>query len=102
MSLRYGPPMNVLRLLIPLLLAFAVGCSKSSASSPTTEPTDVGPTYTSPTGAGATTIDGVEYEYIASAEREKQIASGFPKLKVGQSREEVRDALGMPDTSRPG
>src|SRR5438270_446126 len=63
---------------------------------------DGGPTYTSPTGAGATIIDGVEYEYVASAEREKQIVSGFPKLKVGQSREEVRDALGMPDTARPG
>src|SRR3954466_6555172 len=98
----YGPPMNVLRLLIPLLLAFAVGCSKSSASSPTTKPTDVGPTYTSPTGAGATTIDGVEYEYVASAEREGRIVSGFPKLKVGQSPEEVRDALGLPDTAQPG
>jgi hypothetical protein len=94
--------MNLPRLLIPVLLVFAIGCSRSSGSSPATKPTDVGPTYTSPTGAGATTIDGVEFEYVASAEREKQIVSGFPKLKVGQSREEVRDALGMPDTAQPG
>jgi hypothetical protein len=85
-----------------LLLAFPAGCSKPSTSSPTTRPTDVGPSYTSPPGAGATTIEGVEYEYVASAEREKQIVSGFPTLKVGQSRDEVRDALGLPDTAQPG
>ena len=82
-------------MLIPLwlVLAFGAGCSMSSASSPTTKPTDIGPTYSAPADA---------YEYVANAEREKQIVDGFPKLKVGQSREEVRDALGLPDTAQPG
>lgn len=93
-------PRTLIALWVPL--AFATGCSKPSASSAATKPTDVGPTYTGPTGASPATIDSVEYAYVASAERETQIVSGFPKLKVGQSREEVRDVLGAPDTAQPG
>jgi hypothetical protein len=73
----------------------------SSASTPTTKPTDVGPTYVAPAGTGPTTIDGVEYEYVARAERQAQIVAGFSNLSVGQSREDVRDALGPPDIARP-
>jgi hypothetical protein len=79
-----------------------VGCSKSSASAPTTKPTDVGPTYVAPDGTGTKTVDSVEYEYVATPERETQITTGFPKLKGGQTREEVRNALGLPDSARPG
>lgn len=95
--------MNACRTLISawILLAIAGSCSKPPASSATTKPTDVGPTYAGLTAATVTSIDGVEYEYVASAEREQQIVRGFPKLKVGQSREEVRDTLGLPDTARP-
>jgi hypothetical protein len=99
--------MNTCRTLIRLIacvaLSFAAGCADSSVSAPTTKPTDVGPTYISPVSASTpTTIDGVGYEYVATAERERQIVDGFPKLKVGQSREEVRDAMGLPDTAQPG
>jgi hypothetical protein len=84
-------------------LSFAAGCADSSVPAPATKPTDLGPTYIAPVSASKPTmIDGVEYEYVATAERKKQIVNGFSKLKVGQSREEVRDALGLPDIARPG
>jgi hypothetical protein len=92
----------LIRLIVCVALSFVAGCADSSVSAPTTKPTDVGPTYIAPVSASTpTTIDGVEYGYVATAEREKQIVDGFPKLKVGQSREEVRDALGLPDIAQP-
>lgn len=98
--------MNAIRRLI-ILVACAVmgdvlGCAEPPPASQTTKPTDVGPTYVAPGGTGATTIDGIAFEYVATAEREAQIVAGFPKLKLGQSREEVRAALGLPDAAGPG
>jgi hypothetical protein len=61
-------------------------------------PEDVGPVYIPPREA---TTDGGEYAYIATAGREAEIIAGFQKLKVGQSREEVRDAMGSPDSAKP-
>jgi hypothetical protein len=63
-------------------------------------PKGTGPLY-APLATGAATIDGVDYRYIATADREAQIIAGFKKLKVGQSREEVRDAMGPPDSAEP-
>ena len=70
-----------------------VGCTQS-ASNPVV--IDIGPIYV-PADTGAATVDGISYEYIATADREAQILAGFQKLKVGQSREEVRDVMGPPD-----
>ena len=42
------------------------------------------------------TIDGVTYAYVAPAERQQRI-SGYAKLRVGDTREEVRALLGAPD-----
>jgi len=64
-------------------------------------PSDVGPLYVSPAGTGPTTIDGVHYEYVAPVDREARIISGFRTLKLGQSREDVRAALGPPDLASP-
>jgi hypothetical protein len=77
------------------------GCGRPSASTPATKPTDVGPTYVRPNGTGAAKIDGVDYQYVATREREAQIVAGFPKLKLGQTREQVRNALGPPDFANP-
>ena len=38
---------------------------------------------------------------MADHERESQLISGFSKLRLGQRREEVRAALGPPDTAAP-
>jgi hypothetical protein len=46
-------------------------------------------------------MDGTEFEYVATADREAQIVSGFPKLKLGQDPQEVRSALGPPDVAQP-
>ena len=62
-------------------------------------PKDEGPTYVAPAGTGAAKIDGFEYKYVATAERESNIIAGFKKLKVGQSREDVRKLLGPPDVA---
>src|SRR5262249_18030570 len=61
-------------------------------------PEDVGSMYAPPRGAKS---DGGGYGYVATAEREAQIIAGFRKLKVGQSREEVREAMGPPDEVHP-
>src|SRR4051794_36307475 len=96
--------MNALRTIVTLCICgvslLTSGCRKSSMSTPTSKPVDVGPTYVAPSGTGATTIDGIQYGYVATPEREAQIVRGFPKLRLGQSREEVRDALGLPDTAQ--
>lgn len=82
-----------------LTLLYTVGCTLSAPAN--RPPSDVGPTYVAPAGAGPATLDGVEYEYVATSEREAQIVAGFPKLKTGQSREDVRDTLGPPDRAIP-
>lgn len=61
-------------------------------------PEDIGPVYRPPLQAKT---DGCEYGYVATAEREAQIIAGFRNLTVGQSREEVRDAMGAPDEAKP-
>lgn len=98
--------MNTIRSLITILALIvagsAAGCAEPTASAPASQPTDVGPTYVAPSGTGTATINGIEYEYVATGEREAQIVAGFPKLKLGQSREEVRAALGLPDRATPG
>src|SRR6188472_3997667 len=78
--------------LISLLL---VGCNSAKSK------TDVGPTYIVPPGTGSQTIDGVTYAYVAPAERQQAIISGYAQLKVGQTREEVRALLGLPDSALP-
>jgi len=97
--------MNTIRQLIMILASVvvgsAVGCTEPPPASPTTKPTDVGPTYVAPNGTGTRTIGGIEFGYVATAEREAQIVAGFPKVKLGQSREEVRAVLGLPDAARP-
>lgn len=60
---------------------------------------DAGPLYVAPAGTGKATINGLEYRYLASKERESQIIEGFKKLRLGESRDDVRDALGPPDTA---
>jgi hypothetical protein len=74
--------------LITLLL---MGCESARSK------TDVGPRYIVPPGTGSETIDGVTYAYVAPAERQQAIISGYAQLKVGQTREEVRTLLGAPD-----
>ena len=64
-------------------------------------PTDVGPTYVAPADSGPTIIDGISYWYVAAPARQEEITAGFPKLKVGQSREDVRQAIGAPDDASP-
>jgi hypothetical protein len=81
--------------------AYVTGCEKPTASAPASQTTDVGLTYRAPDGTGVRTIDGIEYEYVATHERENEIVNGFPKLAVGQSREEVRAAMGLPDRAEP-
>ena len=61
-------------------------------------PEDVGPVYMQPPDAKP---DHSEYGYAATPEREAQIIAGFRNLKVGQSREEVRDVMGLPDSAEP-
>jgi hypothetical protein len=96
--------MNLLRKLTMVIatgvVAFTAGCTAPSAPVPP-RPSDVGSTYVAPSGTGPRTIDGIEYKYVATAERKAKIIAGFPKLKLGQSREKVRAALGLPDTARP-
>jgi hypothetical protein len=67
------------------------GCNGASSK------VDVGPTYKAPAGTGPQTIDGVTYEYPATPERQQAIISGYPQLKLGQTREEVRALVGAPD-----
>jgi hypothetical protein len=86
------------RFLLWVLLIILGGCAQPSQ---TTAPTDVGPEYTAPTGSGPATIEGISYEYVATPEREQEIIAGFRKLKVGQLREEVRQAMGPPDSAKP-
>jgi hypothetical protein len=98
--------MNAIRQLVIIVtwivVGGAVGCAEPTPVSPTTKPTDVGPIYVAPNGTSARTIDGIEYEFIATPDREAQIIAGFPQLMLGQSREEVRAALGLPDAATPG
>jgi hypothetical protein len=61
----------------------------------------LGAEYVQPNAAGPATIDGIHYEYVATIGRETHIVDGFDKLKLGQSREEVRKLLGLPDIGRP-
>jgi hypothetical protein len=61
-------------------------------------PEDIGFMYVAPRLAKT---DGGGCGYVAIAEREAQIIAGFRKLKVGQSREEVREAMGPPDEVHP-
>jgi hypothetical protein len=99
------PPMNILQKLLAVVASvsvlFAAGCVGPSASAPRTIPRDVGSTYVAPSGTGARTIDGIEYQYVATARRRAQIIAGHRKLKLGQSREEVRSLLGLPDRADP-
>jgi hypothetical protein len=76
-------------------------CRKDAAPAAAEMPRDKGPTYVAPAGTGAATIDGIEYQYVATAEREASIIAGFTKLTVGQSREVVRKLLGPPDFAEP-
>src|SRR5438067_68192 len=74
-----------------ILLASLLAAGCASRSTPTTAPADVAATYAAPADAtGPLRIEGVDYDYIATPSREQQILEGFPKLRVGQSREEVR------------
>lgn len=97
--------MNMLRKLLIVVasvsVVFTVGCAGPSPSAQMARPSDVGPIYVTPGGTGARTIDGIEYKYVATAKRRAQIVAGFPKLKLGQSREKVRAALGLPDRAYP-
>lgn len=70
---------------------------KAPPPAPTTRPADVGGKYVPPAGTGPATIEGIKYKYVATREREGQIVAGYVKLKVGQTREDVRAALGPPD-----
>ena len=82
--------------LLGILLIIGVGCGRPSQA---TTPTDVGPTYAAPPGNGPVTIEGITYGYVATQEREQEIITGFRKLSVGQSREDVREAMGPPDSA---
>jgi hypothetical protein len=82
-----------------VVVAFTAGCAGPSTPVPM-RPSDVGATYIAPSGTGARTINGLEYKYVATAERRAQIIAGYRKLKLGQSREEVRAALGLPDRAQ--
>jgi hypothetical protein len=86
------------RFLLWILLIFTGGCARPSRA---TVPTDVGLEYTTPIGSGPATIEGISYEYVATPDREQEIIAGFGKLKIGQSREEVRQAMGRPDSAEP-
>ena len=86
---------------VSLSCAYAIGCEKPTASAPASRPTDVGLTYSAPEGTVARTIDAIEYKYVATPERENEIVGGFPKLAVGQSRQDVRAAMGSPDSAEP-
>src|SRR5262245_17503538 len=81
-------PKHTLCCLFALLL---VGCNGASSR------VDVGPNYTAPAPAGLLTVDGVTYQRPATPEREEKILSGYPQIKLGQTREEVRALLGAPD-----
>jgi hypothetical protein len=65
---------------------------------PSPSPEDVGSMYVPPRGAET---DAGEFGYVATAEREAQIIAGFRKLSVGESREDVREAMGPPDVVEP-
>ena len=58
---------------------------------------DVGPTYLPPTSTRSLGNGLHDYRYIATPARREQIVNGFGNLKVGQTREEVRAAMGPPD-----
>ncbi|HEX3355886.1 MAG TPA: hypothetical protein VHS31_02800 [Tepidisphaeraceae bacterium] len=76
----------------PLLL---LGCSKSPGA-------DVGPTFPHPPAtAPIPSGHDLPWEYVATPQRQQQILAGFAKLKVGQSREQVRALLGPPDSAVP-
>jgi hypothetical protein len=62
---------------------------------------DVGPVYVRPASASSATIDGVYWEYVAVPERHRQIFDGYPQLRIGQTREEVRALMGPPDFVKP-
>jgi len=68
-----------------------VGCNGASSR------VDIGPNYMAPDPAGPLTVNGMTYERPATAEREEKLISGYPQLKLGQTREEVRALLGAPD-----
>ena len=81
-----------------LILIWSQGCERAA---PVAIQRDGGPLYVAPSGTGAANIDGVNYEYVATKDRETQITKGFHKLNIGQSRQDVRDALGSPDSAEP-
>jgi hypothetical protein len=65
-------------------------------------PTDDGPRYVAPAGTNAPiAVPGhdLDYEYVATTQRAQQIRTGYDRLHVGATREEVRAALGPPDTA---
>jgi hypothetical protein len=88
---------TTLAILAWVLCVLSTARAEAPPATPTTEPKDVGHKYVRPAGSGPRTIAGVKYAYVATPEREAQIVEGFSKLKVGQTREEVRAALGPPD-----
>jgi len=64
--------------------------------------TDVGATFPKPAAIRSVTIGGVEYEYVAPADRRLQVIDGYVQLKIGMTREEVRAILGDPDRAYAG
>jgi hypothetical protein len=84
---------------LTIAMALVLGCDPPG---PATAPADApGGVYAHPAGTGPQTIEGIDYAYIASATRETQIRTAYASLTVGQTREDVRRALGAPDLAFP-
>jgi hypothetical protein len=63
---------------------------------------DVGPLYVAPAGtAVSVTVPGhdLPFTYVATPQRLQEIAKGFAQLRVGATREQVRQMIGPPDQS---
>ena len=86
---------------VAFALSGTAGCHRSP---PMVIPPDVGGTYGSPVSSGITCPGGTpgrRYPYAAAADRERAITSGYPGLRVGQTREQVRQLLGPPGDADP-
>ena len=80
-----------------ILLLSVGGCKNATTAGPNSKPQNPGALYSKPVGTGAATVDGIKFRYVATEERKRQILEGFPKLKIGDTRDKVREVLGPPD-----
>jgi hypothetical protein len=90
-------PISQLVLIVTAVRLFYAGIPPSPPPPPVKVQKDVGTLYVAPADTRRTPAGGVQQVYVATKERKAQIVNGFSKLKLGQTREQVRDILGPPD-----